>query len=244
VNAAPDARVLDRLVFRSLTDADDLAEFPRFEARIWGSGLDLVSVNMLVATVAEGGVAIGAYDGAELVGMVYGFPTRHPQLLHSHYLAVDPAWRRSGLGVELKQRQRMWCLEHGYTAMRWTYDPLQLANAHLNLRVLGGVGESYHPNYYGVLDGINGTLPTDRVVVHWSFGPEVPHRPDPELEVVVPPASPQDIEASNEAARHARLALRDELLPRLGNGWSIVDVDRDRRVYRLGRVDRLDGIDR
>jgi predicted GNAT superfamily acetyltransferase len=235
VSEGPDPRSIDDLVFRSLTDAEDLAAFPRFEERIWGSGFDLVSVNMLVATVAEGGVAIGAYDGADLVGMVYGFPTRTVGLLHSHYLAVDPAWRRSGLGVELKQRQRMWCLDHGYMAMRWTYDPLQLANAHLNLRVLGGVGESYHPNYYGVLDGINGTLPTDRVVVRWSFGPEVPARPVAELIVDVPPATPADIAASNATARHARETLRAALLPRLGDGWVLVDVDRDERRYHLGR---------
>jgi predicted GNAT superfamily acetyltransferase len=185
-----DRRSLDEVEFRTLATADELAEFPRFEARIWGSGLDLVSVNMLVATVSEGGVAIGAYAHDALVGMVYGFPTSEAGLLHSHYLAVEPAWRRSGLGVELKHRQRDWCLANGYTSMRWTYDPLQLANAHLNLRVLGGVGESYHVNHYGVLAGINGELPTDRVTVRWSFGPGASAKPAATLEVQVLPVTP------------------------------------------------------
>jgi chorismate synthase len=136
----------------------------------------MVSVNVLVATVSEGGMAIGAFDvdgpGRErLVGAVYGFATSQPHVLHSHYMAVDPAYRRRGLAVELKQRQRTWCLDHDVTAMRWTYDPLQLANAHLNLQVLGAVGISYHVNHYGTLGGINGSLPSDRVTCCGIFSP-------------------------------------------------------------------------
>ena len=92
-----------------------------------------------VATISEGGMAIGAFDGDRLVGSVYGFATHQPEVLHSHYLAVDPEYRRSGLGVALKHRQREWCLANGRTSMRWTFDPLQLGNAHLNLRSLRAV---------------------------------------------------------------------------------------------------------
>src|SRR6185295_12080094 len=90
-------------------------------------------------------------------------------VLHSHYLAVDPDYRRSGLGVALKYQQRDWCLANGRTAMRWTFDPLQLGNAHLNLRSLGAVGVQYHANLYGPMGGINGGLPSDRLVVEWDL---------------------------------------------------------------------------
>lgn len=225
---------LDRLDFRELRTADELAHLPPFEARIWGSGGDLVSVNMLVATIGEGGVALGAFDGDEIVGAVYGFATREPHVLHSHYMAVDPRWRRNGLGVELKQRQRRWCLERGITHMRWTYDPLQLANAHLNLHVLGCVGVAYHVDYYGHLGGINGSLPSDRVMVNWDLR-EGATKPAAELAVDVPPAGADDIAASNDTALTARLHVRAELHERMSDGWVLVDVDRDGRRYLLAR---------
>lgn len=225
---------LARLRFDELVSADQLAHLPPFEARIWGGGGDCVSVNMLVATIGEGGVAIGAFDGDEIVGAVYGFATREPHVLHSHYMAVDPRWRRNGLGIELKQRQRRWCLERGITHMRWTYDPLQLANAHLNLHVLGCTGVAYHVDYYGHLGGINGSLPSDRVMVSWDLR-DGATKPEPELAVDVPPATADDIAASNDAALTARLHVRAELHERMANGWVAVDVDRDGRRYLLAR---------
>ena len=230
------------LEFRELRDAAELAVLPEFEKRIWGGEFEMVSVNVLVATVSEGGMAIGAFDvdaaGAErLVGAVYGFATSEPHVLHSHYMAVDPAYRRQGLAVELKQRQRSWCLDHGVTAMRWTYDPLQLANAHLNLVRLGAVGISYHVNHYGTLGGINGSLPSDRVTVRWDLvaGPAAVDPADT-IGVDVAPVSADDIAASAPAAHAARLAVRDALAPRLASGWLLTGIDLPARRYRLTRA--------
>ncbi len=223
---------LSGIELRELRTAHQLAALPPFEHRIWGGEGDAVSVNMLVAVVTEGGVAIGAFDHDEIVGAVFGFPTREPHVLHSHYMAVDPAWRRRGLGVALKQDQRRWCLEHGYTVMRWTYDPLQLANAHLNLRTLGAVGVAYHVDHYGTLGGINGDLPSDRVTVAWDLTGAAA-RVEPSCLVDVAPVSVADITASNEVAMAARLALRSELSPLMAAGWIVVDIDRERRRYGL-----------
>lgn len=217
--------------FRVLRTADELAVLPPFEHRIWG-GEDAVSVNMLVAVVAEGGVAIGAFDGDEIVGSVFGFPTLDPMVLHSHYMAVDPRWRRRGLGVQLKQQQRAWCVEHGITGMRWTYDPLQLANAHLNLVSLGAVGVTYHENHYGTLGGINGDLPSDRITVFWDLRPEASRVPA-SVFVDVPPVTADDIAASNDVALHARLTVRGALADRMAAGWRLVGVDREARRYAL-----------
>jgi predicted GNAT superfamily acetyltransferase len=221
--------------FRELVTADELKVLPEFEHRIWGSGGDAVSVNMLVATITEGGMAIGAFVGDRIVGAVYGFATREPTVLHSHYMAVDPEHRRTGLGVELKQRQRAWCLQRGITHVRWTYDPLQLGNAHLNLHALGAVGVAYHIDHYGNLGGINGSLPSDRITVSWELSPASP-RPEPSLVVEVPPASADDIARSSEAALAARLAVRAELADRVGSGWHVVGVDRAARQYLLAQV--------
>lgn len=220
---------------RELVTADELAALPEFEVRIWGPTDEVVSGNLLVAVVSEGGVALGAYDGGRIVGAAFGFPTRDPDVLHSHYMAVDPAYRRRGLAVELKQRQRAWCLDHGYTTMRWTFDPLQLANAHLNLRVLGAEGTSYHVDHYGALGGINGGLPSDRLTVTWDL--RSPRGGAAAMAgerfVEVPPFAPDAIERSADEAIAARLALRAELGPLLAEGWRVVDVDRAARRYRV-----------
>ena len=95
--------------------------------------------------------------------------------------------------------------------MRWTYDPLQLANAHLNLQALGAAGVAYHVNHYGTLGGINGDLPSDRVTVSWDLVTQGADRPAATLSIDVPPATADDIAASNQAALTARLAVRAEL---------------------------------
>jgi predicted GNAT superfamily acetyltransferase len=234
----------DRISFRELRTADELAVLCEFERRIWGEG-DVVSLNMIVATIDEGGMAIGAFAPAHdassaqdagdvVVGAVYGFPSRESGVLHSHYMAVDPAHRRSGLGVRLKHLQRDWCLANGYSTMRWTYDPLQLPNGHLNLRVLGAVGVSYHENHYGRMGGLNGELPSDRVTVQWSL--EGKRRNWIERQTVdVAPATADDIAASTDVALAARLQLRAALQPAMRDGWTLVDVDREARQYVLAR---------
>jgi predicted GNAT superfamily acetyltransferase len=228
------AMVSDDISFRVLTSARDLADLPQLEQRVWGNAGDTVAVNMLVATISEGGVAIGAFAGDELVGMVYGFATREPHVLHSHYLAVDPAWRRHGVGYALKLQQRAWCLEHGITAMRWTYDPMQRANAHLNLNVLGGRGVAYHVNYYGAMGGINGDLDSDRLIVQWQLDAPPPAVAEQRV-VEVPAIDPADIAAASTAATAARLEYRRVLQPLVAEGWHVIGVDRTLSTYTLGR---------
>jgi chorismate synthase len=220
--------------FRELRTAAELAPMPVLESRVWGGHGELVAVNMLVATISEGGMAIGAFDGDRLVGSVYGFATLEPHVLHSHYLAVDPDYRRTGLGVALKHQQRDWCLANGRTAMRWTFDPLQLGNAHLNLRSLGAIGARYHANLYGPMGGINGGLPSDRLVVEWDLvgerftGTET-------TEVAVPAVTADEIATAAPAALRARVGLRDALQPLFADSWVVTDVDRNARTYTLSR---------
>ena len=53
--------------------------------------------------------------------------------LHSHMLGVLPEFRRQGLGQRLKLEQRREALARGIGLIEWTFDPLELNNAHLNL---------------------------------------------------------------------------------------------------------------
>lgn len=220
--------------FRVLTTADELAVLPRFEKVIWGGDEDLVPVSMLVSVVGEGGLALAAYDGDDVVATAFAFPTHDREVLHSHYIAVHPARRGAGLGEAIKRRQAEWCGANGYRAMRWTFDPLQLANAHLNLNKLGALGVAYHVDLYGALGGINGTLPSDRLTVQWWL-----ERPRPAFTesfvVQVPPATPDQIAASSAEAFAARLAVREGLAAHLADGWVVAAVDRQARTYTLSR---------
>lgn len=219
--------------FRELRTAVELAQMPVLERKVWGAG-DLVAVNLLVATISEGGMAIGAFDGERLVGSVYGFATDQPHVLHSHYLAVDPEYRGRGLAVALKHEQRRWCLERGRTLMRWTFDPLQLGNAHLNLRSLRAAAVQYHIDLYGPMGGINGSLASDRLLVEWDL---IDERVDgaESIDVGVPAVSAEQIASASDHAVEARLAVREAMVPLLADGWRVTDVDRAARCYTLTR---------
>ena len=140
-------------------------------------------------------------------------PTRDADVLHSHYMAVDPEYRRLGLGVELKQRQRAWCLDRGHHATcagRTTRCSSATRTSTCTCSAPSGV--AYHVDHYGHLGGINGSLPSDRITVSWELEPASP-KPQPTVVVDVPPVTADDIAASSNAALQARLFVRDELAP-------------------------------
>lgn len=229
---------MTELELRVLATADEVAPLPAFEKEIWGADDEAVSVNLMVATISEGGVAIGAFEpDGRLVGSAYGFATTDRSVLHSHYLAVRPEYRGSGLGERLKRFQADWCLDNGYRSMRWTYDPLQFINAHLNLNKLGAFGVAYDANLYGALGGINGGLPSDRLTVQWWFGEAAPEVDRSASRVVqAPPVTPDEVAAASPAAFDARYSLREQLVPLVGNGWLVTGVDRHERRYVVSPV--------
>lgn len=172
---------------------DDLTTFGQFEqvacleGEIWGA-VDLVPVPIMAVTVKRGAVLIGAYDGDRLAGFVYSFPALRrdarnhdvhnhegakagdrPIASHwSHTLGVHPDYRGAGLGRDLKLAQRERVLALGLDLIEWTYDPLQVLNANLNIVTLGVVVEEYEENVYGEsASPLHGGLPTDRFVCQW-----------------------------------------------------------------------------
>jgi predicted GNAT superfamily acetyltransferase len=88
--------------------------------------------------------------------------------LHSHMLAVLPEYRNAGLGRRLKLAQREDALARGFDRMEWTFDPLEIKNAHLNMARLGAISRRYIPDFYGPSTSpLQGGLPTDRLVAEW-----------------------------------------------------------------------------
>ena len=52
--------------------------------------------------------------------------------------------------------------------MEWTFDPLEIKNAHLNIARLGAIVRRYRRNFYGASSSpLQGGLPTDRVYAEW-----------------------------------------------------------------------------
>jgi predicted GNAT superfamily acetyltransferase len=85
-------------------------------------------------------------------------------------LAVREGYRNRGLGAELKKEQRREALLRGIRSMEWTFDPLEIKNAFLNIHRLGAIARAYRVDFYGVSSSrLQGGLPTDRLVAEWRL---------------------------------------------------------------------------
>ncbi len=154
---------------REMTAVEDLQRL------VWRSpDIEIVPKDLLLAVVHNGGLAVGAFVGTDLVGVTFGFPGFYttpdgPRLKHhSHLLAVHPDWRSKGIGFALKRAQWQIVRKQGLDRISWTYDPLLSLNAHLNIARLGAVCNTYLHSEYGEMhDGLNAGLPSDRFQVDW-----------------------------------------------------------------------------
>ena len=161
------------LKIREIIGADEMRAVEELQKDVWGfADLDVVPLTQLVAAVHAGGVVLGAFDGKTLAGFAYGFAgLEHGRVTHhSHMLAVDPAYRNSGIGYRLKLAQRDFTLAQGISEMTWTFDPIQSLNAYFNFSRLGVIADRYLVDFYGSESGSflhrNGT---DRLWVTWRL---------------------------------------------------------------------------
>lgn len=130
-----------------------------------------VPVHALITADRNGGLVLGAFDGREMIGYLFGFLgfTSDGTLKHcSHMMGVVPAYRGRGLSIALKRHQRQFVLSQGLNLITWTYDPLEAVNGYLNVAKLGVVCRTYIRDLYGEIpDDLNRGLPTDRFEVEW-----------------------------------------------------------------------------
>jgi chorismate synthase len=151
---------------REISGNLEMQTLAALEREIWNS--DHVPAELYRAMQDEGALLAGAFTPVNtLVAFVFGFPTKIPGVQHSHSLGVLPGHRAAGLGAKLKWFQRDWCLAKGIHTVHWTYDPLRVPNAKLNIGKLGATASRYLENYYGTLTGINAGAPSDRVMAQW-----------------------------------------------------------------------------
>jgi predicted GNAT superfamily acetyltransferase len=161
----------------SLTNLDQYERCVELQLAVWGySDGDLVPRRMFLLAQHIGGQVLGAFvrEAGEVDETIVGFALAWPgyrngkPYLHSHMLAVLPEYRNLGLGRKLKLAQRDDALARGIELMEWTYDPLEIKNAHLNIARLGAISRRYETNFYGASSSpLQGGLPTDRLYAEW-----------------------------------------------------------------------------
>jgi chorismate synthase len=158
---------------RSLSSLDEYVACEDLQRRVWAmpDDLEVVPLHLLVAVERSGGLLLGAFEGSELVGFVFGLPglAKGGKVKHySHMMAVAPRYQSAGIGYRLKLAQRDFVLSQGIDLVTWTYDPLESRNAYLNIHKLGAVSRTYIRDCYGPLtDGLSAGLPSDRLQVDW-----------------------------------------------------------------------------
>src|SRR5689334_392642 len=159
------------VVVRRCQGTEELQAAFAMQKEVWGfSDADMIPLRLFVVAQKIGGQVLGAFDGDDLVGFALGIPGMRNghSYMHSHMLAVKDAYRNAGLGRRLKLFQREDCLSRGVELIEWTFDPLEIKNAFLNLEKLGAITRRYNINQYGSTSSpLHGGLPTDRLIAEW-----------------------------------------------------------------------------
>ncbi len=161
----------ESIVLRRCHGIEDFRAAVALQKEVWNfSDAELVPLRMFVVADKVGGQVMGAFDGDVMVGFALSVPgTRTGHVyLHSHMLAVRKDHRNSGLGRRLKLMQREDALARGIELIEWTFDPLEIKNAYLNIEKLGAIVRRYNINQYGITSSpLQGGLPSDRLIAEW-----------------------------------------------------------------------------
>jgi len=162
---------------RELAQIEDLGALAELFAVVWGRpGEPPINSDILKALAHSGNYVSGAYAGDKLVGGLVGWfggVPPHELHMHSHILGVIGGSDARGLGFELKQHQRRWCLARAVKVIEWTTDPLVRRNAYFNLTKLGAHARQYLVNFYGEMtDEINAGEQSDRLLISWRLDSE------------------------------------------------------------------------
>jgi predicted GNAT superfamily acetyltransferase len=237
------------------------------QKEVWKfADVDLIPVRMFVVAAKIGGHVIGAFverdensDGQsdvnshdELIGFALAIPGMRNghYYLHSHMLAVRQSHRNGGLGRRMKFYQREDALARGFELMEWTFDPLEIKNAYLNIEKLGAIARRYNVNQYGITSSpLQGGLPTDRLVAEWWLKSKrveavLANAPPAKFECHAHIAVPAEIykwKAEANTRKQAQVVQqenRERFLREFAEGQSVLGYERDEAgngQFLLGR---------
>jgi predicted GNAT superfamily acetyltransferase len=255
------------IVIRACKGFDELEACVKLQVETWGyDASDVIPRKAFLVMQKVGGQVIGAFD-TELPGAspqgdpesLVGFAMSLPGVksgngearpyLHSHMLAVREAYRNRGVGAQLKWEQRREALSRGIRLIEWTFDPLEIKNAFLNIHKLGAIACRYFVNFYGVSSSrLQGGLPTDRLLAEWHLRSSrvtavLDGRPGAakivEERILVPASIYQwkASEAGRERALAVQLENRRKFQQAFSQGLAVLSFARDAEgngVFELG----------
>jgi predicted GNAT superfamily acetyltransferase len=155
-----------------LSKFEEFAEVVELQKEIWGySEIELLPLRFFIVANKIGGQVLGAFDRRKMVAFcicIPGLKENGKTYLHSHMLGVLPRYRNTGLGRQMKLKQRQYALAEDVPLIEWTFDPLEIKNAFFNIERLGAIIRRYVHNQYGTTTShLHGGLPTDRLVPEW-----------------------------------------------------------------------------
>lgn len=225
---------------RHLKALEDFRDAVRLQKSVWGfEDIELLPVRLFVVATKVGGQAIGAFDGARMIGFLLAIPglkNGGSDYLHSHMLGVLPEYRNRGVGRILKLKQREEALERGIKLIEWTFDPLEIKNAFFNMERLGAVVRRYVLNQYGTTTShLHGGLPTDRCVAEWYIDSprvaaivagETPPRPEVRERISVPASIEILRKEDPAAARSIQAGISRRFIECFGRGLAVTGVER------------------
>jgi predicted GNAT superfamily acetyltransferase len=232
----------DPVVIRSCNGLEELRACVALQKEVWNfSDSELVPLRLFVVAEKVGGQVMGAFAGSEMVGFALSVPgTRSGKVyLHSHMLAVRADHRNGGLGRRLKLFQREEALSRGIELIEWTFDPLEIKNAYLNIERLGAIARRYNLNQYGITSSpLQGGLPSDRLIAEWWLKSKrvetllsTGRNPAFTAEVAVAvPAQIYEWKAAAETrgrAQEVQARNRDEFLRHFSEGLAVLGYERD-----------------
>ena len=235
---------MNEIEIRKCSGTGEMHMCVELQREVWGfSDVELVPLRMFVVAEKIGGQVMGAFEDGKLVGFAMAIPGVRDgrPYLHSHMLAVRDGYRDNGLGRRLKLLQREDALARGIELMEWTFDPLEIKNAYLNLEKLGAIARRYNVNQYGITNSpLQGGLPTDRLVAEWWLKSKrvetvlkTGKRPAVKAEMTVAiPAEVYEWKKSPETrgkALEVQTRAREQFLKAFGDGLACVGYERGER---------------
>jgi len=163
----------NEIQIRKCTSLDDFHRCVELQKAVWNeSDLETEPYVAFVVANQTGGQVLGAFDGDTMIGFtmaVVGVRNKTPYL-HSHMTGVLSEYRDRKVGRALKLFQREEALSRDIRLIEWTFDPLEVRNAHFNLNRLGAIVRTYIPNLYGITSSpLHRNLPTDRLLAEWHL---------------------------------------------------------------------------
>jgi predicted GNAT superfamily acetyltransferase len=240
-------------VIRNCSSLDEMSACVSLQQEVWNfTDPELVPLRMFVVAGKIGGQVIGAFDHGKMAAFALSLPAWRGghSYLHSQMLAVRREYRNAGLGRQIKLFQREDALARGFELIEWTFDPLEIKNAYLNIERLGAIARRYHVNQYGITSSpLQGGLPSDRLVAEWWLKSNrveslLRAARKPEFEILKTISVPAQIyewkaaASTRQRAREVQERNREKFLQAFSGGLAVLGYERDPQgagKFLLGR---------